>query len=112
MSYLCQECKKKKKTKQKLGVSDFVSKIKCVVNYPDFENLVHVIQYDLQGLDHYQHLGKIPYVISIIKILKKPLTYSMSIEWPVLFVVKHIEGESTEAIKRSWSYFSRRGSVA
>jgi len=44
MSYLCQKCQKKK-----LGVTDFISEIKCVENYPDFEKLVHVIQHDLQG---------------------------------------------------------------
>jgi len=42
MSNLCQ----KRKT---LGVTDFVSQIKHVENYPDFENLVHVIQHGLQG---------------------------------------------------------------
>ena len=45
-----------------LGVIDFVSKIKRVENYADFKELVHLIQYGLQG-----------------------------------FIVKHIEGESTEA---------------
>ena len=29
----------------KLGITDFVSKIKRVENYPDFEKLAHVIQY-------------------------------------------------------------------
>ena len=29
---------------KKLGVTDFVSKIKRVENYPDFENLARVIQ--------------------------------------------------------------------
>ena len=46
MSYLCQKSKKKKK---KLGVTDFVSEIKCVGNYADFEKLAHVIQHGLQG---------------------------------------------------------------
>jgi len=54
MSYLCEKCKKN-------GVTDFVSEIKRVENYPDFEKLAHVIQRGLQG-----------------------------------FVVKNIEGESTE----------------
>jgi len=43
MSYLFQRCKKK------LGVTDFVSEIKRVENYPDFEKLAHVIQHRLQG---------------------------------------------------------------
>ena len=57
MSYLCQKCKKKK-----LGVTVFLSEIKCVENYLDFEKLAHIIQHCLQ--------------------------------W---FIVKHMEGESTEA---------------
>jgi len=32
----------------KLGVTDFVSEIKRVENYPDFEKLAHVIQHGLQ----------------------------------------------------------------
>jgi len=32
-----------------LGVTDFVSEIKCVENYPYFEKLAHVIQHGLQG---------------------------------------------------------------
>jgi len=55
MSYLCQKCKK-------IGVSDFVSEIKRVENYPDFEKLARMIQHDLQE-----------------------------------FIVKNIEGKSTEA---------------
>ena len=47
---------------KKLGVTDFVSEIKRVENYPDCEKLAHVIQHGLQG-----------------------------------FIVKSIEGESTEA---------------
>ena len=42
MSYLCQKYKK-------VGVTDFVSEIKPVENYPDFEKLVHIIE---QGLQH------------------------------------------------------------
>jgi len=53
---LCQKCK------NKLGVTDFVSEVKHVENYPDFEKLAYVIQHGLQG-----------------------------------FIVKNIEGESTEA---------------
>ena len=34
---------------KKFGVTDFVSEIKRVENYPDFEKLVFVIQHDLQG---------------------------------------------------------------
>ena len=51
MSYLCQKCKKKKKKKKKkkLGVTVFVSEIKRVVHYNDFETLSHVIEYGLQG---------------------------------------------------------------
>ena len=45
-----------------LGVTSFVSEIKRVENYTDFENLAHVLQYGLQG-----------------------------------FILKNIEGESTEA---------------
>ena len=33
----------------KLGVTDFVSEIKRVEHYPNFEKLAHVIQYGLQG---------------------------------------------------------------
>ena len=47
---------------KKLGVTSFVSDIKRVGNYPDFDKLAHVIQHGLQ--------------------------------W---FIVKNIEGESTEA---------------
>ena len=47
---------------EKLGVTDFVSEIKCVESYPDFEKLAQVIQHGLQG-----------------------------------FIVKTVEGESTEA---------------
>ena len=43
MSYLCQKCNKK------MGVTEFVSEIKRVENYPDFEKLAHVIQHGLQG---------------------------------------------------------------
>ena len=32
-----------------LGVTDFVSEMKCVKNYPDFEKLAHIIQHGLQG---------------------------------------------------------------
>ena len=42
MSYLGQRCQ------AKLGVTDFVSEIKRVENYPDFENLAHAIQHGLQ----------------------------------------------------------------
>ena len=42
MSYLCQKY-------QRNGVTDFVSDIKRVENYPDFEKLTHVIQHGLQG---------------------------------------------------------------
>jgi len=35
---------------EKLGVTDFVSEIKRVGNYPDLEKLAHVIQHGLQGL--------------------------------------------------------------
>ena len=34
---------------EKLGVTIFVSEIKRVENYPDFEKLAHVIQHGLQG---------------------------------------------------------------
>jgi len=37
------------KKPKKLGVVDFVSEIKRVENYPDFEKLKHVIQHGLQG---------------------------------------------------------------
>ena len=55
MKYLCQKFKK-------LGVTNFVSEIKCVENYPELEKLAFIIQHGLQG-----------------------------------FMVKHNEGESTEA---------------
>ena len=48
--------------RKKLGVTDFVSEMKRVENYPDFDKLAHVIQHGLQG-----------------------------------FIVKNIEGKSTEA---------------
>ena len=47
---------------KKLGVTAFISEIKRVENYPDFEKLECVVQHGLQG-----------------------------------FIVKNIEGESTEA---------------
>ena len=47
---------------KKLGVTVFVSEIKRVVNYTDFEKLSHIIEHCLHG-----------------------------------FIVKNIEGESTEA---------------
>jgi len=47
---------------KKLGVTSFVSEIRRVENYPDFDKLAHVIQHGLQ--------------------------------W---FIVKNIEGKSTEA---------------
>ena len=47
---------------KQLGVTVFVSEIKRVVNYTDFEELSHIIDHGLQG-----------------------------------FIVKNIEGESTEA---------------
>jgi len=34
---------------KKLGVTDFVSEIKCVENYPELEKLAHIIQHSLQG---------------------------------------------------------------
>jgi len=34
---------------KKLGVTDFLSEIKRVENYPDFEKLARVIQHGLQG---------------------------------------------------------------
>ena len=34
---------------KKLGVTVFVSEIKCVVNYTDFEKLSHIIEHGLQG---------------------------------------------------------------
>ena len=34
----------------KLGVTVFVSEIKRVENYPDFEKLMHVIQHGLQRI--------------------------------------------------------------
>ena len=47
---------------KKLGVTVFVSEIKCAVNYTDFEKLPHIIEHGPPG-----------------------------------FIVKNIEGESTEA---------------
>ena len=37
------------KMQKKLGVTDFVSEIKRVENYPDFEKLAYLIQHSLQG---------------------------------------------------------------
>ena len=34
---------------KKIGVTDFVSEIKRVVNYTDFEKLSHIIEHVLQG---------------------------------------------------------------
>ena len=34
---------------KKLGVTVFVSEIKCVVNCTDFEKLSHIIEHGLQG---------------------------------------------------------------
>ena len=34
---------------KKLGLTDFISEIKRVENYPDFEKLAHVIQHGLHG---------------------------------------------------------------
>ena len=48
--------------KNRMGITQFVSEIKRVENYPDFEELAQVTQHGLQG-----------------------------------FIVKNIEGESTEA---------------
>ena len=59
--------------KKKLGVADFVSEIKRVDNYPDFEKLAHVIQHGLLG-----------------------------------FIVKNIEGESTEANDRSHDFVDQK----
>jgi len=56
MTYLCQKCK------NNWGFTSFVSEIKRVENYPDFDKLANVIQHGLQ--------------------------------W---FIVKNIEGASTEA---------------
>ena len=36
---------------KKVGVTDFVSEIKSVENYPDFEKLAHVISHGFQGDD-------------------------------------------------------------
>ena len=35
---------------KKVGVTDFVSEIKSVENYPDFEKLAQVISHGFQGL--------------------------------------------------------------
>ena len=43
---MSQKCKKKKK---EIGVTDFVSQIRRVEKYPDFEKLAHVMQRVLQG---------------------------------------------------------------
>ena len=59
----------------KLRATDFVSEMKRVENYTDFEKLAHVIQHSLQG-----------------------------------FIVKNIEGKSTEA--NDLSLFCRSRSVA
>ena len=37
------------RNEKKMGVTVFVSAIKRVKNYPDFEKLVHIIQHGLQG---------------------------------------------------------------
>ena len=42
MSYLCQ-------MQKILGVTVFVSEVKRVVNYSDFEKLCHIIELGLQG---------------------------------------------------------------
>ena len=35
--------------KKKMGVTVFISEIKCVGNYLDFERLAHINQHGLQG---------------------------------------------------------------
>ena len=42
MGYLCHKCKK-------VGVTDFVSEIKRVEKYPDFEKLARALQHGLQA---------------------------------------------------------------
>ena len=49
MSYLCQKCRRN------IGVTDFVSDIKRVENYPDFEKLAHVIQHGLRTVVHLKY---------------------------------------------------------
>ena len=34
--------------KKKLGVTNFISEIERVENYPDFEKLAHIVQHGLQ----------------------------------------------------------------
>ena len=46
-----------------LGVTDFVSEIKCVENYPDFEKLAHIIHHGLQGLKIMSQRGQTILVI-------------------------------------------------
>ena len=41
--------KKKQKKNKKMGITYFVSEIKRVKNYPDFQKLAHVVQHALQG---------------------------------------------------------------
>jgi len=45
MNYLFQKWEKKKK----LGVTDYISEIKCVENKSDFEKLARINQHGLQG---------------------------------------------------------------
>ena len=54
-SFLCQKCKM-------MGVTDFVSEIKRVENYPDFENSVHVIQHCLQGEEPSTRSLQLPHI--------------------------------------------------
>jgi len=44
-----QYCTCVRNAKKKLGVTDFISEVKRVENYPDFEKLAHIIQHGLQG---------------------------------------------------------------
>ena len=66
MIYLCQKCKT-----EKLGVTDFVSEIKRVENYPDFEKLAHIIQHGLQKLIVKNIESESTEASELIRILKK-----------------------------------------
>jgi len=72
MSYVCQKCQKKKEKekKRKSGVIDFVSEIKRVEKYPDFEKLARAIPHGLQGFMVKNIVGESTEVNDLSHILK------------------------------------------
>ena len=63
---------------KELGVTDFVSEIKRVVNYPAFEKLGHVIHHDLQRFIVKSIEGKSTEANDLSHILKKWVFYVLN----------------------------------